>query len=174
MRILKIIAGVVLILTGVLCFANPGVTFIYIAFLLGCAMIFSGASGILAYIIINKKKEPSGLILTEGILTTILGCLVLSNQLATDAVIPVFFGMWVMFSGILRMVESLEMKSTGIVIWKWILAQGMISILAGVYAFVNPMLAGLAAFVIIGIFFVIQGVNVLTTGINLPFFKRKK
>lgn len=174
MRIIKIIAGLVLIITGVLCFAYPGATFIYIAFLLGCAMLFSGVSGILVYIVINLKKESSGLILAEGLLSIILGTLVLLNQLATDAVVPLVFGMWVMFSGILRVVVSLEMKHAGIHIWKWILAQGMISILAGTYAFVNTILLGVSVLLIVGIFFVIQGVNILTTGINMPLFKRKK
>lgn len=171
MRLFKIIAGVILILTGVLCFANPGATFLSMAFILGCSMLISGASGIFAYIKINGKKQLNNLILVEGLLTVILGCLVLSNQLTTDTMVPVFFGMWVMISGILRVVASLEIKKSGTNVYRWFLAPGMISIFAGIYAFLNPVLAGLLVVMLVGIFFVIQGVNVLITGINISLKK---
>lgn len=174
MRILKIVAGVVLILTGVFSFANLGATFLYIAFILGCAMLFSGIIGILAYILINTKKEPSTLFLAEGIVTVIMGSLVLANLLVTDAIVPLFFGMWVMFAGIQRAVLSHKMKKVGVSIWKWILIQGIISIFAGIYAFVNPALLNLSVIMIVGILFIIQGINVLTTGINISIYKMER
>lgn len=170
MRILKIIAGVILILTAVLCFANIGATFIYIAFILGCAQLFSGIIGILAYIMISRKKEPSSLLLAEGILSTIMGFLVLSNLLITEEVIPMFFGMWVMFAGIQRVSFSDKMRKNDVAVWKWIFFQGLFSTLAGTYAFINPVLFNFPVLMLVGIYFIIQGVNVLTTGINIKLY----
>ena len=44
---------------------------------------------------------------------------------------------------------------------------GVLSVLGGIYAFVNPLLAGLAMPILIGIFFLIQGMNTITTGLYM-------
>lgn len=174
MRLFKIIAGVILILSGIFCFANPGETFLSIAFLLGCAMLISGVSGVLAYIWISRKKEISNLTLIEGSLTLILGCLVLSNQLLADAAIPVFFGLWVMFSGVLRVVEAMVSKKAGQTARYWILALGSLNVILGIYSFYNSVLFSFSAVMLVGLLFVVQGGNVLMIGIHLPFHKRNK
>lgn len=55
MRIVTIVSGMLLVGTGIWCFAHPGAPFITIAFLLGVAMLISGLSNILAYIIYRKR-----------------------------------------------------------------------------------------------------------------------
>jgi uncharacterized membrane protein HdeD (DUF308 family) len=173
-RVFKIAAGVILILTGVFCFANPGATFLTIAFLLGCAMVLSGISGIMAYIWISQKKEISSLLMIEGLMSIILGILVLSNQLLADAAIPVFFGLWVMFAGIIRVVEAYIHRGDGKMLLIWFLFMGMLGIAAGLYAFYNTVLFAFSAIVLVGILFIIQGLNVLMTGINLSFLHKHK
>ncbi|HML38217.1 MAG TPA: DUF308 domain-containing protein [Bacillota bacterium] len=174
MRVFKIAAGIILILTGIVCFANPGALFSSIAFPLGCAMLLSGLSGTLAYIWISRKDGGiSELLMVEGVLSIILGCLVLSNQLLADAAIPIFFGMWVMFSGILRAVTAYTHRNQGKMMLIWLSALGALSIAAGLYAFFNTVLFDFSAVVLTGILFVIQGVNVLLVGINLNFHRVK-
>ena len=174
MRVFKILSGVILILSGVFCFANPGATFQSIAFLLGCAMLLSGISGILAYLWISKRKEAPNLLLIEGILGVILGLLVLANQLLADAVIPVFFGMWIMVTGILCAVEGFAHRRAGGMVWCWLLALGSLGVLMGVYAFFNTVVFALSAVMLTGLLFVTQGVNVLMVGVNLSFHKKSE
>lgn len=174
MRVFKIAAGVILILTGIFCFANPGATFLSIAFLLGCAMLLSGISGTLAYIWISRKRKISNSLMIEGLMSVILGFLVLSNQLLADAAIPVFFGLWVMFTGIIRVVEAYTNRKSGIMSLIWLLAMGALGIAAGLYAFYNTVLFSFSAIVLVGILFIVQGFNVLLIGINLSFHHRRK
>lgn len=169
MRVFKILSGVILILSGVFCFANPGATFQSIAFLLGCAMLLSGISGMLAYIWISRKKEAPSLLLVEGMMNVILGILVLSNQLLADAAIPVFFGTWVLFSGIMCVVEGITHRKTGRTVWYWLVSLGALSILIGIYAFFNTVLFTFSPVMLVGILFMMQGINVLLVGINLSF-----
>ncbi len=173
MRILKLATGIILILTGVFCFANPGVTFLAMAFILGTAMIFSGLSGILSYLLISKKKEISDLLFVEGIMSFILGFLVVSNQLLADASIPVFFGLWVIFSGILRVVETHTLRKSDMANWQLILTFGILSIAVGIYSFFNTILFTFSSVVLVGILFVMQGLNVLLVGLNLSFHNKR-
>mgnify|MGYP001016922500 CR=1 FL=1 len=174
MRVFKIAAGVILILMGIICFANPGTLFSGIAFPLGCAMFLSGLSGAFAYIQISRKGGVvSDLLMVEGALSIILGCLVLSNQLMADAAIPVFFGMWVMFSGILRAVTAYTHRNAEKMMLIWLSATGALSIAAGLYGFFNTVLFDFSAVVLTGVLFVIQGVNVLLVGVNLNLHRAK-
>jgi len=165
-RFLTVLSGVLLIGTGVWCFANPGANILSLAFILGCAMVFFGLSGVLTYVYNRKAHEISGWILEETLLTLILAIIVLSNQLVTDATIPVFFGMWIMFTGIMRIVAAFELRQKGARVWSFSLAFGCLSVIGGVYAFLNPILLNLQMPVLIGLFFLIQGLNTITTGLH--------
>ncbi len=172
MRILTIISGVFLILTGLWCFANQGVAFAALAFVLGIIMLINGIIGIVAFTKIKEKQGGLEWTLSEAMLSTVLGCIVLSNQLATDLIIIMFFGMWIMFSGCNRIVGALVLKKQGHVAWNWTMGLGVLSFLAGTYSFFNSTLAGLTLGILIGIFFLIQGCNVLTLGVAMPHEKK--
>lgn len=168
MRIFRIISGVILTIAGIVCFASPGAIFSSLAFLLGCAMLIAGLSGIFAYIKLKRKYQLSSLMFVEGTMNAIFGCLVLSNQLTAETMISVFFGMWIIFSGLLRITASLNMVSPGQAIYKLFIGLGMISVLVGIFSFINAVYVGLPLMITVGIIFVIQGINVLTAAINMP------
>jgi len=173
-RVFKITAGVILILTGVFCFANPGVTFLSLAFVLGCSMLLSGISGTLAYIWISRKGEITNSLLIEGLTSIVLGILVLSNQLLADSAIPVFFGLWVMYAGIIRIAEAYCRRQSGRMQVLWLLALGILGFAAGIYTFFNTVLFAFSIIILVGILFVVQGFSVLLVGVNLNFLHRRR
>lgn len=121
----------------------------------------------------GNQQDNNGWILTEAIITFILGVLVLSNQIAADVAIPMVFGMWAMFSGILRVVTATmidrQNKKANFI---WTLITGLLCALGGLYAFLNPIIAGLAIAVLLGIMFVVQGISTLELGIHMPHEKK--
>ncbi|MFV0518007.1 MAG: HdeD family acid-resistance protein [Aminipila sp.] len=174
MRILTISSGVLLILTGLWCFINQGVAFDGLAFIVGLVMIINGIIGTAAYIKKKNRLEKMMWILSESILSVILGGIVLSNQLATDLIIIMFFGMWLLISGCNRVVGALTLKKEEDSAWTWLMGLGAICVVAGVYYFFNSALAGLVVGVLVGISFLIQGANILTMGITMPHVKRRR
>ena len=105
MRILTIISGILMVLSGVFCFVNPGQTFLALAFIIGIVMVINGIIHTMAYLIgrgFHNRGDNNGWILTDALITLLLGILVLCNQLVADTVIPMVFGMWILVSGILR------------------------------------------------------------------------
>ncbi len=177
MRVLTIISGVLLVLAGVFCFANPGETFLSLAFILGIIMVLNSVIQGIAYWWgrSGNQNDNNGWILTEAIITFILGVLVLSNQIAADVAIPMVFGMWAMFSGILRVVtatliDRANKKSN----FAWTLITGLLCAFGGLYAFLDPIIAGLAIAVLLGIMFVVQGISTLELGIHMPNEKKMK
>ena len=174
MRILAVITGIILMLTGIWCFIERGTVFLSIAFVLGCVMVFAGFMSVLVYFFAPGKQSGFGWFLAEGLLTLMLGCVVLSNQLATDSMAPFFFGMWVMFCGVMRIVASLHLVMVKNSSWIVCLALGLISASAGGYAFFNQIAFGITVIILTGIYFLIQGFNVLIYGVLIPGKKRVK
>ena len=63
MRMLTIIGGVLMLLTGIFCFINPGQTFLAIAFVIGLVMVLNGLIHICAYMMgrgLNNKGDNNG------------------------------------------------------------------------------------------------------------------
>ena len=167
MRILTLISGGIFILVGIFCFANPGATILSFSFILGLAMIFFGLCGGLTYNANKNSHETSGWILEETIITTILGIVVITNKIVTDDIVPVFFGMWIMFAGVMRVVEAFSLREKGARVWSFSLGFGLLSVLAGVYAFIDPISTTISLPILIGVFFLIQGLNTLATGVHM-------
>ncbi|MEG1930771.1 MAG: DUF308 domain-containing protein [Anaerovorax sp.] len=169
MRIFTIVTGIILALTGVWCFANPGTTFLAMAFILGIVMIFSGGSEIFTYVFMKKKRSTPSWIIGEAIISILLGIIVLSNQLATDVMVPVFFGLWIMFSGVMRITGAVALKgqvhNKG---WLWTLILGMVGTVVGVYCSYNPIAANFAIVLLVGVTFMLQGINICSMGIQMP------
>ena len=172
MRIVTIISGLFMLLAGVWCFANPGASFLALAFVLGIVMIIAGITGATNYFTEKNRNAEGGWVIAESILTFILGCIVLSNQLLVDAMVVIFFGMWLLFSGCLRIVAAFQLRRLQEKTWHWTLGFGIVASFAGLYAFINPITFGLSAVLIVGAFFVVQGANVLVVGINMPHKKK--
>ncbi len=160
--------SIILVITSLWCFLNLGNTFLSVAFLLGVAMILSALGSICSYIGSYKELEKSSWILVDGIATGVLGLIVLANQLTVDPMIPIFFGIWIMYSGMLRVVASAHMmfmKQKG---WEWCLGFGILAALIGVYAFFNNVTLDLGKVMLVGIIFLAQGINVMALAANMP------
>ena len=176
MRILTIISGILMILTAAFCFMNPGQTFLVLAFVIGLVMVINGIIHTLAYLIgrgLHNKGDNNGWILTEALITLVLGILILCNQLVVDAAIPMVFGIWVVVSGILRIEActhiNKEKKKTN---FRTTLITGILAVIVGVFGFINPVMGWLSTAILLGLFMLVQGINVLELGINMPHEKK--
>ena len=168
MRMLTIIGGVLMLLTGIFCFINPGQTFLAIAFVIGLVMVLN---------------DNNGWILTDALITLLLGILVLCNQLVADTAIPLVFGMWVLVSGILRIEAAthinLERKREN---FRITMITGVMTVVVGLFGFINPLVMFLSTVVLMGFFMVMQGINIIELGIDMPhqrkayvkIYKRKR
>ena len=176
MRVLTIISGVLMALTGLFCFMNPGQTFLALAFIIGLVMMLNGAIHMLAYVLgrgLNNRGDNNGWILVDAIITFLLGALILGNQLVADTSIHVVFGMWLLVSGVLRLEAAtrinFKIKKSNFVVT---LLTGIVTTLLGLFGFVNPLVSVVGTIVLLGMFLVMQGINVIELGINMPHEKK--
>ena len=159
MRMLTIIGGALMLLTGIFCFINPGQTFLAIAFVIGLVMVLNGLIHICAYMLgrgWNNKGDNNGWILTDALITLLLG-----------------FGMWVLVSGILRIEAAThinrERKRQN---FRITMITGVLTVVVGLFGFINPLVMFLSTVVLLGFFMVMQGINIIELGIDMPHQKK--
>ena len=125
-RVLWIVAGVLLIVAGGACMLHPGAALSGLSFLLGMAMLFSGAVDIMIFATAGSSIYGSGWFLVDGILTVLLSIFLLCNQMFTMMTLPYILGMWLLFSGITKFVNSFDLRRFGVRGWGWVTAFGLL------------------------------------------------
>ena len=157
-RTLWIIAGILLIVAGLFCIFKPDTIFYSLSFLLGFVMLISGIVDIVIFVSSHRFMAGSGWFLADGILTVLLSLFVLGNEWMVTLTLPIIFGMWMMFSGITKLVNSFDLHQLHIPGWGWFTAMGLILTVVGIISFLNP-LSGMAAMAAgIGFFLILEGI----------------
>lgn len=156
-KALWLVAGILLIFTGVLAMIYPVGMLTSITLIFGVSMLISGVFDLAVYFFYRKTAQGLGTLLTDAIITGVLGIFFLSNSWISVAVLPALFGMWMLVTGVCRMVYSADMKKAGFKSWFWFLLLGAGGVIAGFCCMFEPVAAVVAVGIIIGISLILQG-----------------
>lgn len=151
-----IIAQFVLIGSGILVICNPGEKLVEISSYLGLSMLLVGSINIYVYHEKKKLLHGSQWLLADGMSTVLLSLFPLFNQMIQPAIIPFFFGIWELFSGILKVIDSIELKEKKIGGWKWFRGIGSVEMLSGVVALLKPIDDFVGMNVVVAVIFFVQ------------------
>lgn len=171
MRIATILMGLLLLATGIWSFANSGVTFLALAFVIGLVMIVESTieGGIYIYARSGIRQDNNIWMLTDNVITLLTGILVISGQLAADVAVPYVFGMWMLFSGVNRLTISMNIDKKGKKYnFIWTAGLGLISLIAAFLGLFNDMLLNMPIGQMLGIFFIIKAIATLEIGFHMP------
>ena len=144
MKVLNIIAGVLLIALGVYCLCNQDIAAMTAGLMVGVVMLISGVMEIVVFATTSGLLFGSGWLLLDGVLTVILSLFLLFNQ-------------W--FTGVSRFVSAFDLRALGVHEWGWILAIGIILILAGLICMMDPWVSVAAIGVTVGLVFLLEGIS---------------
>ncbi|MBC1737032.1 HdeD family acid-resistance protein [Listeria seeligeri] len=162
-RILVLLAGIAMIVLGIWFLFHPGISLLTSTLMFGFLLLISGIFHTVSYFSDKKLQKVSGWVLADGILSILLGFLLLFNEFAGTEVIVLLFGMWVLFAGIMRTIGAFTAKQNNIQGWGWILTVGIIGIVVGFIALFNPVVSAIGIVLIVGIFFIVQGISAIAT-----------
>ena len=159
MKVLNIIAGVLLIVLGVYCLCNQDIAAMTAGLMIGVLMLISGVMEIVVFATTSGLMFGSGWLLLDGVLTVILSLFLLFNQWFTLLSLPFLFTLWLLFSGVSRFVSAFDLRALGVHEWGWILAVGIILILAGLICMMDPWVSVAAIGVTVGLVFLLEGIS---------------
>ena len=163
-RVLWVIAGVLLVIAGIACLRNLGAALTSMTAILGIAMLFSGIVDIVIFATAHNDMAGSGWFLLDGILTVLLSLFVLGNGWFTALTLPFIFGMWLIFSGITKFVNSFDLQRLGVRGWGWFTAIGVLLACAGFFSFLSPIASLVAMTTVVGVFLIQQGIASILRG----------
>ena len=162
MSVISIIFGILLIIGGFSCMYQPFFTFLSTGYFITILMLVYGVFGIVRFF----QKKTSVLDLIVSILAVIIGvvCLVHPVQsLIVDKIILYLIAAWLLVQGIVTIFMSFNARDEqkG---WFWGVIIGALGILAGIYSFAHPGITALAEGVLIGLYFVEAGLDMIFMG----------
>ena len=160
-RILNIVAGILLIAAGVYCLCNEDVAVLSAGLMLGVFMLAAGIAEIVVFAGTSGMLIGSGWLLLDGVLTVIMSLFLLFNQWFTLLSLPFIFTVWLMFSGISRFVSAFDLHALGVRGWGWVLAVGILLMVAGFICMMDPWVSAAAVGVTVGLVFLLEGISAI-------------
>lgn len=124
----------------------------------GLIMMIAGFSSIVIFLLTRAMELSTSWLLADGMLTIILAIYILCNQTKVTLVTVTVFCLWVLFSGVMRLIGSLELFRASVKSWWWLalLAMGCI-VLGFVFLLFSETVQSIINFFLF-ILFVAQGV----------------
>lgn len=160
-RVLNIVAGILLIAAGIYCLCNEDVAVLSAGLMLGIFMLAAGIAEIVVFAGTSGVLIGSGWLLLDGVLTVIMSLFLLFNQWFTLLSLPFIFTVWLMFSGISRFVSAFDLHALGVRGWGWVLAVGILLMVAGFICMMDPWVSAAAVGVTVGMVFLLEGISAI-------------
>lgn len=155
---MPLIVGIIFILIGLYTFSSPLESYVALSILFSISFLISGFSEII-FSISNKDEIDSwGWSLTFGIITFVLGNMLILNPAISLTTLPFYVGFLVMFRSISSISFSLELKNFGIKNWKFIMLFAVLGLLFSFILIWNPLFAGITIVVWTGLAFIATGI----------------
>lgn len=161
MTILMFILGVLLIICGVCCAFTPLATLVAAGYFIAIVLIVSGAAGIYA----GVKFKFYGINFAVSILAVILGVVALVRPggiEVIDKVLIYLVAVWLLIRGCSSVALSLQVRKLRLgTDWIWGLIIGILGIVLGIYSFVHPAVPAIAIGLLIALYFIEEGIDII-------------
>jgi uncharacterized membrane protein HdeD (DUF308 family) len=93
----------------------------------------------------------------RGLLAVLFGVVALVWPFSTALVLVIFFGAYALVNGVMAVIVSFQVRS--VFSWWWVvLIEGVVGIIAGVLAFLSPLIAALVLLYVIAAWAIVTGV----------------
>ena len=157
--------GVLAVLFGVAAFIVPGLTVAFLIALFGAYALIDGVLAIVAGVKAAEHHERFGSLLLRGILGIAAGLVAFILPAATAVVLTLMIGAWAIVTGVLEIVAAVHLhRAHG----EWLLiANGVLSVLFGLFLAVVPALGVLTLVWIIGGYAIVFGAIMLALAFRL-------
>lgn len=154
----SLITSLFLIALGTLLILQSEITIITIAYVVGSVIIALGViSGIKFFSNLSKEKK-SELDLVYGIISVILGIIIIENPQGVASIIPIILGVSIIISSATKLQYAFELRANNNNLWKTTMLLSIISTICGLVLLFNPFKAISYFTKIVGAFIIIYAV----------------
>ncbi len=165
MTVLYVILGVIMVIGGFVCMASPVATLLYTGYYIGILMLVYGVLGIIRC----AKYKGDVLDWVMNILALIVGIFALirpGSTLVFDALMIFALAAYLVIQGVVHIVLAFKSKKVNSK-WFWMLLVGIVSLVMGIYLFINKDVAAATVGMLIGICFIEAGISTITMALAI-------
>ena len=131
--IVSIITSIAFGILGLIILFNPDETISFFSLTLCIIIMISGIAKLISYIAIRKNSDLSNFDLIYGIIAIVISIIMLANIGAFLTIIRVIIGIWIAYTGVMKLIYALNLKNIGVTSWLAILIMSILTIFAGIY-----------------------------------------
>ena len=129
----SILTSIAIGILGLIILFNPNETIALLSLILGIIIMIIGIGKIISYIILRKESNFSNYDLIYGIIAIVISIIMLANANAFATIVRVIIGIWIAYTGIMKLIYALNLKSLSSSSWIAVMIMAIITIIAGIY-----------------------------------------
>jgi Uncharacterized conserved protein len=167
MKIVTIILGILMAICGISCICTPVMTFLEAGYFLVILLLVYGIAAIVKAV----AQKEYGMPFLFGILSTVLGIVIMvvpGLKLMTDGMLIYIMAVWFLMQGVVGIVLSFRQKKLKGKGWIGTLILGVLGVLLGLYSLAHPLLLAFTFGVLVGMYFIECGVNMIVMASSIP------
>lgn len=129
----SIVESLIFAILGVVLICKPEGIMAIISYIIGAIFIAVGVVKILNYVQTNKTSDLYNYELLYGIMTVIIGIVMVIHSDILSTIIGIIIGMWIVYSSIIRAFTALKLRAIKSNIWIYSIVLAVIMFLSGLY-----------------------------------------
>ncbi len=153
-----IISSICLIALGLLLIFKAKDVMFTLSYIVGAILVALGTVAIIRFLRKAKNQEPTNLEFAYGIISIILGIIVISHPQGIASIVPIILGIAIIINSANKLDYSFQLKNEKNSVWKATMIIAIISTLCGLILLFNPFAAAEAATKVIGVFIIIYAI----------------
>ena len=142
---------------GIFLLAVPGTALNIVCYALGAVVLLCAAVQLVRYFTASHKVFQSQFTLISGLVCLGLGGVLLLRSDIVVRILPVVFGLFVLFDSLGRIQSALELRRCGYASWKWFILLALLSVVLGGIMIFDPFAAMETLVMGIGIILIVEG-----------------
>ena len=166
----SILTSIAIGILGLIILFNPNETIALLSLILGIIIMIIGIGKIISYIILRKELNFYNYDLIYGIIAIVISIIMLANANAFATIVRVIIGIWIAYTGIMKLIYALNLKSLSSSSWIAVMIMAIITIIAGVYIAIDSSILIMVFGVILIAYAVIDIIEQIIFMINVNKF----
>lgn len=171
---LSVLVGIASLVVGFLILVNPIESYFVMAMWLGIVILFTGVFSLVEAFTSHSRYVRRGWLVLASICDIIIGIVLMLNFLLSVAIIPVLFGIWLLYRGFVTLAQGITLRSSGVRDAGWVIFSSVVVIAISLAVLFVPEIIGVAAVVIfVAIALMAYGISRISLGFRLATVDEK-
>ncbi|AHI56793.1 HdeD family acid-resistance protein [Listeria ivanovii] len=155
-----LLLGIVMIGLGIYLIFNPSTSLKALTIFIGIILVLNGINEVISYFGERKYWSISKWIMLDGILSIVVGAFAIFQSNMAERIFIIIFAIWILASAVLRILTAFSVK--GLPGWTLLLVMGILGLIIAIISLFTNTLVAIAIGIILGVFFILQGVTCLS------------